>query len=562
MKLIELVDEQLRLNSHLNEYSFGKTNYESALAQEGKFWDGKNFSNWSFNDVQAFNVEGKEERIVFYCGNNPLGKQFKSLQDYFEEGGEQMFSAAKLICEVLTKAAEKNIEIPQVGPAGILINSKNSVLFMPQALFLNSTNGLSKTEQFYSQYAILNQSLSELPSICFTRACIAYKALTGFFPFEKEDLVERNSDILDKNFMPVELCIQNINSQLAKEINRGLKLNSNIVNIPGKRKKGKSSEDLTPSKEFPIELLDEAWKLAKEQQKNGNKEFEERARNYMKSKNSRISAKRKLRKNSLTIAAIFIVAAIAGFITLDTVNAKQSELTSKGLTSVQTIQAFFYGVNTQATTLLDNISKGKSSKRFIDTVSQVFVLSKQRESYGSKGFVTPENWLIYSTTENRYDNSTIYGITNLRIDGSDKISELDVKMYSFKDNPEPVTKEGNVSLSKGSVSVHTADYYFIYSDGEEHFFQIEKRHSTFTLTFMKERWIITDIITESEIMDVDCNEFKSDYFKALSEFNNNQLEAVESLRDKYIWLPTSYAMKTENDRLIWEAEHPMEVLGF
>ena len=562
MKLIELVDEQLRLNSHLNEYSFGKTNYEAALAQEGKFWDGKKFSNWSFNDVQSFNVEGKEERFVFYCGDNPLGKKFKSLQEYFEEGGEQMFSAAKLMCKVLTEAAEEEIEIPKVGPAGILINSDNSILFMPQDLFINSTNGLSRTEQFYAQYVILNQTLSELPSLCFTRACIAYKALTGFFPFQNEELVERNSDILDRNFMPVELCIQNLNPQLAKEINRGLKLNSNIVNIPGKRKKGKSNEDLTPVKEFPVELLDEAWKLAKEQQKNGNKEFEERARNYMKAKKSRISAKRKLRKNSITIVAVFIVAAVAGLITLDTVKSKQSEFTSKGLNSEQTIQAFFYGVNTQATTLLDNISKGKSSKRFIDTVSQVFVLSKQRESYGSKGFVTPENWLIYSTTEQRYNNSAIYGITNLRIDGSNKISELDVKMSTFKDKPEPVTKEGNVSLSKGSVSVHTADYYFIHTEDEEHFFQVEKRHSTFTLTYIKDRWIITDIVSDAEVLDVDCNKFKSDYFNALTEFNYNQLEATASLREKYNWLPTDYAMKIENDRLIWEAEHPMEVLGF
>lgn len=563
MKLIELVDEQIRLNSHLNEYSFGKTNYDSVLAQEGILWDGEKFSAWSFTDVQSYDVDGKDERYVFYCGKNPVGKNAVTLQEYFTDGGEEMFAAAKLVCKVLTQAAKDEQKIPEVGPGGILINLvSGTVLFLPHDLFQTSTNGLSKTEQFNAHFAILNQTIHDLPALCFTRASIVYKTLTGNFPFQKEDDVERNSDILDRNFLPFELCIENVNAQLAKAVNLGLKLNANVVNVPGKKKKGKSSEDLTPVPDFPIELLDEAWELAKKQRENGNADFEERSRNYMKAKNSRISAKRKIRKNSLTIITVFIIAVVTGFIIANSINSRREEFTTKGLTSTQTIQAFFYGVNTKSTTLLDNVTKGKNPRRYVDTVSQIYVLSKQRQTYSNdNGFAAPEEWLVYSTSAERYKNSGIYGITNLRIDGSSNVYELDIEMKTFKDNPEPVTKEGDITIENGSVSVHTADYYLIYSEGEDNQFFVENIHETFTLTFFKDRWRITNIQTESKMIKTNCKEFLADYLLALEENNGKQVEAVDSLRNKYEWLPSHYSMKKEYDRVIWEAEHPLEAMG-
>lgn len=572
MNQIELYENEIRLNSHLTEYAFGKTNYDSILAQKGVLWNGEDFEPWSFSDVQSFSVEGEDERFVFYCGKNPLGKNAKTLSGIFEQNDEESFLAAKTVCNIITVAAKNEVSLPIIGAGGIILenvkskkneNKKTKVLFLPQDLFRASSNGLSKTEQFFAWNSILNETLHDLPAMCFLRSCIAYRAVTGFFPFRAEDVQERNADILDRNFMPLEFCIEGVSSELAVAVNRGLKLNSNEVLIPGKKKKGKSNEDLTPQKEFPLELLDDAWELAKKQKSEKNEEFEQKAQNYMKSRTARINTKRKIRRNSFAITATLIAVAVVIIISISTAKTRRDEYTSKGLTSEQTIRAFFYAVNTKSTILVGNLTKGRKTRDYADTVSQIYVLSKQRQTYSrDNGFATPENWLIYSTTPERYAKSGIYGITQLRIDGSKNVSELDVKMQKIKDNPEPITSENGINVEKGSVSVHTADYYLLHSEGEDLAFIVEKIHETFTLTFINDKWLITDIETQSTTLNVNCEKFQSDYFAALAEHNGNQIDAVESLKNLYEWLPTKYAMQSENDRLIWEASHPMEALGF
>ena len=51
-ELITISDGELRLTSNLDEYSFGKTNYDSIVTQEGLLFDGKNFTSWTFSDVK------------------------------------------------------------------------------------------------------------------------------------------------------------------------------------------------------------------------------------------------------------------------------------------------------------------------------------------------------------------------------------------------------------------------------------------------------------------------------------------------------------------------------
>ena len=111
MKIVSIADDELRLCSNLDEYIFGKTNYDSIVSQEAYIFDGKNFSVWNFEEVKSFNVEGKTERIVFYCGKNPLSSNAKTLLEYFDEGGEALYKAVYAVCEALTAAAKNGNKI-------------------------------------------------------------------------------------------------------------------------------------------------------------------------------------------------------------------------------------------------------------------------------------------------------------------------------------------------------------------------------------------------------------------------------------------------------------------
>jgi len=271
MSVVSITNEEIVLSSGMSEAAFGKTNYSSIITQSGIFYDGAETSLWSFTDVKAQTVENRDDRIVFYTGKNPFSSEAKTLLQYFEEAGQpdssieskhKMYAAGLAICTLLTKAAKENIELPKIGAGGILVelseNQPAKVLFLPQRLFEGSVAGLNQVEYANQNGCWLNTTIFDLPHLCFQRAVIAYKMLTGRFPFPNANLEERNADILDKKFLPIDLCVNGIDSFLATEINRALQLNSNVVNIPGKKQKGKASEDLTPTADFPLDLLEKA----------------------------------------------------------------------------------------------------------------------------------------------------------------------------------------------------------------------------------------------------------------------------------------------------------------
>lgn len=571
MKLLTIENKELRLSSNLDEYAFGKTNYNSIIGEEGLLFDGKNFLQWSFDDVKSYPAEknGEKQNLVFYCAENPLSDKVRTLAELLEEGGEKSCAAALAVCRAITLAAQNGNEMPLLGAGGILVDLEDStrpetarILFIPEKLFEYSANSLPQAETLAQRTGWLNETLKGLPALCFERASIVYKLLSGQLPFSNPDPVERNSDLLDKNFLPLEYCINGIDSELAYAVNSALKLNSNLVSVPGKKIKGKANEDLSPEADFPLEKINEAWKLSQEQAKNGsNQDFEEKVAAYKKARQSKIKTKRGLRRNSTAILASIAAAAVLAIIITHTVKTRLDDYTSIGLTSTQTIQAYMKGINEKDVAFLSDLSAGKAPKAFTDTVSRIYVMHKQRLSYANdNGFAYPSNWLFYITNASKYLRSGVYGITNLSIDG--KALPAFVEVQKRNQMPKPLTKEGDVSLQDGSTSVHKVEYYVICTEGEEVDFTVQKYTDIFTLTFKKDCWVISDIQSTEEMIPVDCGEFKEDYFDAVRKAESDVIKATESLRSKYSWLPEKDAMQREKERIDYELAHPYAILGF
>ena len=557
-ELITISDGELRLTSNLDEYSFGKTNYDSIVTQEGLLFDGKNFTSWTFSDVKSFEDPDRKERIVFYCGKNPLSSQAKTLAAFYKQDDEESLQAVKAVCQAYQIAAKSKLEFPIMGAGGILVDlSKNEtkILFLPQGLYKNTVSGLSASDYYEEEGAWINQTIYNLPAICFERAVFVYKLLTGSFPYANIDQIERNADILDQNFLPLEMAIDGIDLQLAKEVNKALKLNSNVVNIPGKKKKGKNSEDLKPNPDFPMELLDQAWKLSKEQKaKTKNTDFEEKAQTYMKRKKSQIRTKRRIRRNTAKIGVGIALAIVLATIISNTIKTNQGQYYTKGLTSTQTIQAFFMGINAKDVTMISNFVKGKKPQNYVDMVSQIYVLSKQRKIYDKdNGFASPENWLLFSTNAEKYDMSGLYGVTQLKIDGT--AYPINVKVYKKNQKPEAVTQEGDILLKDKDQSVRKVEYYLLHSEGENFNIVVEKITDIFTLTYKKDRWIITDISSTSESVKVKPLVFKNDYLNQLILTNGDVIKAVDQLRLSYDWLPGKTELEMEKELMEWNLTH-------
>lgn len=563
MNLLNIENNELRLNTNLDEYTFGKTAHDAVLSQEGVLFDGKNFRQWTFEEVKSYDAEknGKAERLVFYCAKNPLSDGARTLAELLEEGGEKALSATLAACTALTAAAKDGNQIPMVGAGGIMIDG-NKVLFAPESLYSYAANTLPAQETLLQHQGYLNETIKGLPALCFERAAIIYRLLTGRLPFTAADSISRNADIFDRKFLPLEYCINGIDSEFASAVNNGLRLNSTAVNVPGKRKKGKTSEDLRPEADFPLEKLEEAFRLSQKQAEEGNdKAFEEKVAAYLKSQTSKINTKRTIKRNSTTIAVIVAALVIVAVVIGNTIKTRGSDYTSIGLTSSQTISAYMNGVNEKDTMLLSDFGDGKSINSFSDTVSRIYVMHKQRLTFGDNGFGYPANWLFYITDDAKYERSGVYGVTNLKIDG--KPAEHVAKLYKKNEKPEPLTQEGGITLVKGSTSVHKIEYYMIYTEGEDVDYMVDKISATVTLSWKKNRWVITDIEeNKKQGLGVDCNKFKADYFSELKKSGGEVIPAVDALRSKYEWLPEKEAMQRERDQIEYYLTHPYASLGF
>ena len=563
--VVSIVDNELRLCSGLDEYKFGKTNFNSIVTEEGIIAtcdskDGEplhfSFEKWTFAEIKSFEVEGFDERIVFYCNKNPLTKNAQTLLDLYAKCGtsqatttdkDNMYLASLAYCTILTQAANGEVELPLNGSGGVLVDGIDSakklkLLFLPQNIFKYSIAGLSAVEQADLHNCWINPSLHDLPAICFTRSCVAYKMLTGRYPYPSADNLTRNADLLDRNFLPLELSINGINKELAAAVNNGLKLNSNSVNIPGKKAKGKRSEDLVPQKDFPLELLANAKENLSTNL--SDEAFEEKVNSYKKLQNSKVKTKRTLRRNTTAFLAGLIALVVVIIYARSSYISYLNDYTTKGLTSVQTIQTFFKGINTLDIPLMQTFVNGKSANRYLDSVSNVYVISKQRQSNGDdNGFQKPARFFVMLTNSSMLSMIGLYGVTNVKIDGKQYDEYIDLKLN--KEQPEIITQEQGVTINKGDKSVHSVEYYTLHSEGTNNDIYVTKNKDTFTLTFKKNKWIITDIETSQTDISLDSDLFKSEYFNLIIQNDGDAVRTINQMSFKYDFLPTEKEMTVE-----------------
>ena len=566
--VVSITDGELRLCSGLDEYKFGKTNFNSIVTEEGIIatCDSANgeplhfsFEKWSFAEIKSFEVEGFDERIVFYCNKNPLSKNAQTLLDLYAKCGtpeaattdkDNMYLASLAYCTILTQAAKEELDFPLNGSGGILVDGIDSpktlkLLFLPQNIFKYSIAGLSTVEQADLHNCWINPSLHGLPAICFARSCVAYKMLTGRYPYPSADNLTRNADLLDRNFLPLELSVNGINKELATAVNKGLKLNSNSVNIPGKKAKGKKSEELIPEKDFPLELLANAKETLSTNL--SDEAFEEKVNSYKKLQSSKVKTKRTLRRNATAFLAGLIALLVVIIYARSTYNSYLEDYTTKGLTSVQTIQTFFKGMNTLDIPLLQTFVSGRSANRYLDAISNVYVISKQRQSNGDdNGFQKPAKFFVMLTNSSMLSMTGLYGVTNIQIDGKDYDEYIDLQKN--KDKPEILTQELGVTINKGDKSVHSVEYYTLHSEGTNNDIFVTKNKDTFTLTFKKNRWMITEIQTSETEIELDSDLFKSEYFNLLIQNDNDIVKTINQMSYKYDFLPSQKEMKIEKQK--------------
>lgn len=522
------------LFSGLNLSQFGHTNLVSQMEENGYIVHlGKEDATFSeYNFKSTFSDENEN---VFFLGKDFQGKVLAENLD----NPKTVYFALKALSVII----EKNLELASVGAGGILVQETDEVsakvLFLPGNLFERSAINLEEEDYCLNQGFYFYKGLESKDALIFLRSAIAYRNLCGNFPFTETDLIKRQADIFDHNFLPVKLAVFGIDEKLADSIDSGLKIfsedecfeeNSRFVD---EKKKQILDEIVKSAENFDSDKFLEEKNKAENKGKVDSTEaenFKKLQDDFSKKQKRKIFFNRIVRRNKNFIRAgiIALLALCYGSYSFHKTN--QNLATSLGLDSTQTTQAMYSFISKADVPDLQEIVKGDKMQDLIVKVAGFHVRAKERIGFTENGkIVSVEERLNYKPDSQIW----MFGITNLKIDGKD-FSILE-EYPRRKDKNSSIGIENSVELKKNDEKTHTAEYFLVMND--ENFINVQKISDTVTLRWDGKRWRATEISGKVKDSRIKMKDFWNDFKIQMQENNGDIKKSTGNLQEKYPWLP-------------------------
>lgn len=544
-KLVFSKNGNIYLDTYMTQSAFSKSRLSLRLTENGFIATKKDnewtFTNWFFTGTKLDEAtESKPESVLL----EGAGFSGLTLKDFFEtQDNTRQYFASALVCSAIESAIKQNVPLYAIGAGGIVISSEfERIIFVPFDLYETASQCAGTEMYAKSEGMYINKNLKKYDALRFTQAIITYKVLTGELPYTQQDEILREEDYKDHNYIPVAQKVWSLNQNLAQIVDSALQTKPSQI---------KSPQTVHKPEPFPIEELFKELGITPEghpaavirKTTISNEKFKEEAEKKQKSFQKSLKIKRWVRHNKTAIgiagAVMAIVIAVAGTLT----HGMMQQPTTKGLSSFETIEMFYSAVNNTDTVSAKSSSNCKNANTLIDILSTIYVASKTRNAYNFKDkTVSPAEWFQFN-----YDGSyTMYGLTQFSIE-TEKGS-LFYTAPAKNTYPKPITIE-NPDIKDKSKEKHTVSYYLVYNEGDGSLFA-EEKEDTVTLTFTKNKWIITDIqqktIRESKI---NYKAFVEEYKAALEQEGNDILKTAKELRKHYYWIPSNSELLEADNKI-------------
>lgn len=569
---------KLFLNTTMSQSAFSKSRLQEKISEKGtlavKTDSGWNFEPWYFDNSRLSEIdenstlseEAKErKRTIILEGKAFEGCTLKNYfdQDYSkhldEEEKAYVICAAALTCSALEESVNQKYNINCCGGGGIFIASDFSkIIFLPYGLFLSSVS--CNSDDISSEYSgiYLNPSLKNESFVHFTQCVIAYRALTGNFPYNKLKKSFRHEDYIDGNFTPISKSVWALNKELADFIDSSLKRKPQLSSDRRVRSvtdttarvnsilEGTKSGNVNLTKAaFPLEIfynelgLTDDGKIPESKKLNSvirtsdvsPDEFEASSRKYTEGFDRKLKFKRWARHNRTRIIAVTCCTACAIGITLSFVKSNRSQPTTISLNSMETVEMFYSAFNNLENTAALRCLESSKVSQIPNMINNVYVASKSRSVYDKKEETVPlSQWLYFN-----YDCSyNIFGLSQFMI--NTQKGSLYREGPAKNTNPKPLAEEFDSPIRKGETKVYKTSYYFIFNEDKENL-GIEEYEDKVELTFKKNRWVISKFTSQQlGTTVVNLNAFKQDYLNAMEHNEKDVLSASEELTEKYPWM--------------------------
>ena len=566
--IVSIYNGELLLDSGLSEAAFGKihTRKETGVVATVAA-SGVTFAPWQFATTRvAAGASGGKDGHVFCSGS--VAPAFRTLSALLACDGEQARQAAYAVCTALTAAisalssSDANDGAPNaavlseaafgaVGAGGILVlpgadggdggADGTRVLFLPAEQFERAVCNQSDGVYTALQGGYVKKGLEGVAALAFTRAAIAYRALSGTLPYAETDAALRQTDMYDCNFLPLSLAVGGISPSVAAAVDAGLQMQADPRVVPGeKRAMAKKVAAVAAQRTDAITRFVSAnvagalrSQSATAASAADGAALAARRAEWEKRQRSRIARRRFFRRNRTMLAAMAGVAAVVVAVVISFYRTNQNLPTSTGLTSRQTVETLYTGVQRSDVTIVREVTHGKQLENLLSIVSGVFVTAKQREGMAGQGnpTVTPAEWLFFKNEGTVW----VYGLTQFTIDNT--AATADFAFPHRRNKPVPLITEEGRTLGEGDSTQHIARYYRVHSDSTNAL-AIEAFTDTVTLTWRNGRWLVTDLQSTADERTVPPKELRTAYAAALADSADDVAAAVQQLRKRYDWLPT------------------------
>lgn len=588
-------DGYVYLNTGLSPDEFSKARGGTRIAENGSLAiqtsAGWVFSAWRFEETE------EDGGLIFVKGRAFSGQ---TLKDYFCNDSSNSFSAvfpsvefakaksaraAALVCSVMEASVNQNVSLPNSGAGGIFISDDfTKVVFFPEQIFIQAAlrfESSGKEANFGQNRAFyVHPTLAGTNATRFTQSVIAYRALTGEFPFSAKTQDELSLDMADKNFVPLRNKIWAVDEQLASFVDNSLsrspsiKSRSKVEKLASLRQtalsdltSGRTSSPLELTPLFPVASLYRELGLSKDgsipqdgrllsviRKSSLSPEDFELAVKKDTEKNAReVKRKRFLRKYKkllVSLAVAFVFALAAAF---SVRKSYMSRPTTKGLSAFQTVEIFYSAYNMLDLNQARCTVLGKQPDYLVDVISQVYVTNQTRSAYSpAKKVVSPAEWMNYNNNGNYY----MFGLTGFAV--NEQKMELFAKPPLRKENPTPISEDLGKRIKEGNFTECYATYFLVYPESDmgelgesvNERLHIEEYCDKVRLVFRDECWRIVEISQnkESEFFQ-DSKAFYDDYKNLFDANSKDILLTANELRTKYGWIPDNSEILSASQKL-------------
>ncbi|MDR2247373.1 MAG: hypothetical protein LBE17_12010 [Treponema sp.] len=377
--------------------------------------DGKT-SQWKPEGVIEHQAAGASEKTLVIYGPGFPGDRLDRLIEKADEGALEALRYWVRARAVLNgTAADSRESFPCPWPAAAILAAApgafplGTILFPPDILPRRAVEVEGNGAWLKGAERWTHPDLAGEDADVFAAAAMFYHITCKEPPYPAEDLEKLHSDIREGVYTPPSLIVPGLDIGIATLISKALAPVSAAAKRP-------SLEEFCGQIGLPHSGGPEGFARPVSEPERARIKAERDQ--FDRKKTARVNTRRFIRRNTTVIGGVIIAVTVLALVIGSIVRGRNALPTTNGMSPQEVIAAYYGSFGTLDHTLMEACVVGNAGKGDINTVTNIFVISKVREAYERKRpVIAAREWLDAGAAPTEL---TVTGVTDLRIEGEDE----------------------------------------------------------------------------------------------------------------------------------------------